>query len=40
MAQEIVLKDPASLHEHPRNQEFFLSFRAARHSGQRLGTWN
>lgn len=23
MAQEIVLKDPASLHEHPRNQEFF-----------------
>lgn len=23
MAQEIVLKDPASLREHPRNQEFF-----------------
>ena len=23
MTQEIVLKDPTSLHEHPRNQEFF-----------------
>ena len=23
MTQEIVLKNPTSLHEHPRNQEFF-----------------
>ena len=27
MTQEIVLKNPTSLHEHPRNQEFFDAMR-------------